>query len=114
MDCTTKLIAAFEECGEAAAVYRGQAFLAVNRSFAGIFERDPADFEGMPIMEICHEESIDMIQDFIRRRAHEDIDVPTAYEAVFRSPARPRIRLKLIVLKLKKNEGTVLAIVREK
>ena len=114
MNCKKNLLDALEECGEAAAFYEGQHFLMANSLFAGLFERGREDFEGLPIVQICHNESIEMIQDFIRRRAHEDIGVPTVYECAVTAPGNPKFYVKVIALKMKKGEGSVLVIVREK
>jgi hypothetical protein len=55
-----------------------------------------------------------MIKDFIRRRAHKDVDVPKHYEAAFRTKSKPKIMMTVDVLQLHNCEGGVLAILRQK
>jgi hypothetical protein len=112
--CMKNMLDTLGNCGEAAAYYRGQNLLMVNVLFAELFERSPEEFKDMPLVEICHNESIEMIQDFIRRRAHEDTDVPISYESSFTTPGNPKIIMRVIALKMKKNEGEVLLILRKK
>ena len=76
MECMDKLLEGLAECGEAAAFYRGTEIVKANSLFADLFERDVKDFAGLPVVDICHIESIELIQDFIRRRAHGDPDLP--------------------------------------
>jgi PAS domain-containing protein len=113
MDSRRKLLDALEECGEAAAFYVGADFLMANGRCAAIFGRPVDEFEGLPILEICHNDSLDMIRDFIRRRAHDDPDVPTSYEAAFRTADRPKVTLRVNVFKMRSVEGA-LVIFREK
>jgi hypothetical protein len=105
-----KLLAALEDCGEAAAFYKGQALLKVNGLFASLLEMEREALEGMPIIEICNQESIEMIKDFIRRRAHGDPDVPVSYNALFRSSSNPRIPLHLIIIRTKNTDGALLVL----
>jgi hypothetical protein len=112
MDKRDQLVEILGEFGEAAAFYKGQKILMANDLFAELFERKREECAGLPINEIVHNESIEMIQDFIRRRAKEDTGVPTLYKAAFKTPSNPKIELKLFVLKLKLSEG-VLVILRK-
>ena len=113
MENLKKLVDAFGECGEAAALYRGQNFLMVNDLFAGIFERSPEEFENLPFLDICHNDSIEMIRDFMHRRAIEDHGVPTSYTSGFITAHQAKIALNVIALKLKKAQDAVLVIVRK-
>jgi len=74
------LLQGLEKFEEPAAFYQGNRIVQANQKFADLFERDIAEFNDLPIIDICHNESIEMIQDFIRRRAHRDVDVPMHYE----------------------------------
>jgi len=108
-----KLLDALADCGEAAVFYKTQTILLANRLFADLFERNPDQCEGLPIVEICHEESIEMIRDFMRRRAHGDHDVPTTYAASFRTAHDPKLNLRVTVIRTKNTEGAYLAIFQE-
>jgi hypothetical protein len=108
------LLQGLEEFDEPAAFYRGNKIVQANQKFADLFERDIAEFNDLPIIDICHNESIEMVRDFIRRRAHQDTDVPKHYEAAFRTASRPRVMMTVDVLKLQNTEGAVLAILHEK
>jgi PAS domain-containing protein len=108
------LLQGLEEFDEPAAFYRGNRIVQANQKFADLFERDIAEFSDLPIIDICHNESIEMIRDFIRRRAHQDTDVPRHYEAAFRTASRPRVMMTVDVLKLHNTEGAVLAVLHEK
>jgi PAS domain-containing protein len=108
------LLQGLEEFEEPAAYYRGDRIIQANAKFAELFGRNLEDFVNLPIIDICHNESIEMIRDFIRRRAHEDVDVPRHYEAAFRTASRPRVVMTVDVLKLRNTSGAVLAILHEK
>ena len=108
-----KLIDAFNDLGEAAAVYKNQEFITVNDLFAGIFEREVEVFDGLPLLEICHNESIEMIRDFMQRRTVENHGVPMNYKCAFRTPNQPKIMLNVIAIKLKSAAHGVLVIVRK-
>ena len=108
MDCAQKLLDAFQACGEAAVMYRGQNILMANENFAALFERSAEECNGLSIIDICHNESIEMIQDYIRRRALGDHDLPSMYEAAFRTPSEPKVIMHLTVVKLKAAEGALL------
>jgi hypothetical protein len=108
------LLQGLEEFEEPAAYYKGNRIVQANQKFADLFERDIAEFNDLPIIDICHNESIEMIRDFIKRRAHRDVDVPMHYEAAFRTTNRPRVIMTVDVLKLHNTEGAVLAILHEK
>ena len=112
--CVDMLLQGLEEFDEPAAFYKGNRILQANQKFADLFERDIAEFNDLPIIDICHNESMEMIQDFIRRRAHQDTDVPSHYEAAFRTASRPRVMMTVDVLKLHNSEGAVLAVLHEK
>jgi hypothetical protein len=112
--CVDMLLQGLEEFEEPAAYYKGNRIVQANQKFADLFERDIAEFNDLPIIDICHNESIEMIRDFIRRRAHNDVDVPMHYEAAFRTTNRPRVMMTVDVLKLHNTEGAVLAILHEK
>ena len=107
MDCKQNLLEAFQACGEAAILYRGQNILMANENFASLFERTVDECAGLPILEICHNESIEMIQDYIRRRAHGDHDLPSSYEAAFRTPGDPKVTMHLTVVKLRNVDGAL-------
>jgi len=108
------LLQGLEEFEEPAAYYQGNRIVQANQKFADLFERDIAEFNDLPIIDIYHNDSIEMVQDFIRRRAHRDVDVPKHYEAAFRTASRPRVMMTVDVLKLHNTEGAVLAILHEK
>jgi hypothetical protein len=110
MDCGEKLLEAFQACGEAAILYKGKKIQRANGNFASLFERTVDECAGLPILEICHNESIEMIQDYIRRRALGDRDTPSFYEAAFRTPSDPRVMMSVTVLKLKELEGAVVMV----
>ncbi len=112
--CVDMLLQGLEEFDEPAAYYKGNRIVQTNQKFADLFERDIAEFNNLPIIDICHNESIEMIRDFIRRRAHNDVDVPTHYEAAFRTKTRPKVMMTVDVLKLHNTEGAVLTILHEK
>ena len=112
MNSLIQLLEAFSGCGEAAAVYKGQSFNHANNLFAEIFEREQAEFEGLPILDVCHEESIEMIRDFMHRRAIEDHGVPINYSSTFITSKREKIELNVIAIKLKQADENVLLIVR--
>lgn len=113
MDCMVKLLAALAECGEAAMVYRGHRIVWANGPFAALFERTVDECEGLEIVELCHNESIEMIRDFMHRRALGDQDVPCTYSAAFRTASKQRMMLTLTVVKLAKMHDSVLVIVHE-
>ena len=113
MKCMENLLSAFEDCGEAAAFYRGDRILKVNGLFAALFGMDKEEFEDLPIVDICHEESIERIRDFIRRRAHGDQDVPKTYTDVFLAAEDKKLKLQVTVLKTRHTEGAFLAIVEK-
>jgi len=112
--CVDMLLQGLEEFEEPAAYYQGNRIVQANQKFADLFERDIAEFNDLPIIDIYHNDSIEMVQDFIRRRAHRDVDVPKHYEAAFRTASRPRVMMTVDVLKLHNTEGAVLAILHEK
>jgi hypothetical protein len=109
-----KLLDGFNECGEAAAFYKGKKILLANELFAELLERKVEDCAGLPIMDICHYESIEMIQDFIRRRARDDHSLPASYDAVFKTPSEPRVVVTLTVIKPKNTGDASLVILRRK
>lgn len=113
MENLRNLLDAFAKCGEAAAMYRGQNFVMVNDLFAEIFEREPEVFEELPILDVCHNESIEMIRDFMHRRTVENHGVPTAYTCSFITPDQKKIVLNVIAIKLRKANDAVLVIVRK-
>ena len=113
MGCMDKLLEAAGECGEAAVVYRGHRIVAANGPFAALFERTVEECAGLEIVELCHNESIERIRDFLHRRAHGDPDVPCSYSAAFRTASRPKMMLTLTVIKLAKMHDAVLIFVRE-
>lgn len=114
MTSQEQLIEAFGELGEAAGIYKGPNIRVVNDRFAEFLERSKEEFVNLPITEIIHNDSIEMIQDYRRRRTHEDHGVPTTYTAYFKTPKTPMIELKLFVLRLKHGEGEVLVLLRKK
>ena len=110
MKCAENLLAALEDCGEAAAFYKGQHIMFANRLFAELFDISPDECQGLSIVELCHEESIEMIRDYIKRRAFGDHDVPTTYPASFRAAHDSKFNLMVTVIKTKNTEGAFLAI----
>ena len=112
--CVDMLLQGLEKFDEPAAFYKGNKIVQANQKFADLFERDIADFNDLPIIDICHNESIEMIQDFIKRRAHNDTDLPRHYEAAFRTTSRSKVVMTVDVLKLQNTEGAVLTILHEK
>lgn len=110
MTCMENLLDALADCGEAAIFYKKQTIVLANRLFADLFERDQDECKGLPIVEICHEESIEMIRDFMKRRAHGDHDVPTTYPALFRTAHDPKLNLRITVIRTENTEGAYLAI----
>lgn len=113
MDNLGKLIEAFAGCGEAAAIYKGQNFIKANDLFAQIFERETAEFEGLPIIDVCHNDSIEMIRDFMQRRAIEERGVPINYTSAFITRDQQKIKLNVIAIKMKKADDKILLIVRK-
>lgn len=113
MDNLEKLIEAFAGCGEAAAIYKGQNFIMANDFFAQTFERDRAEFEGLPIIDVCHNDSIEMIRDFMQRRAIEERGVPINYTSAFITSEQKKIMLNVIAIKMKKADDKILLIVRK-
>ncbi|UCF06270.1 MAG: PAS domain-containing protein [bacterium] len=107
------LLDALAECGEMAAFYKGQKIVMVNGLLADLFGREIDEFEGLPIVEILNEESIDLIRDFIRRREHGDSGVPITYKAAFRTPDNPKTYLTLTVLKTSNTGGALLVILQK-
>ena len=112
--CVDMLLQGLEKFDEPAAFYKGNKIVQANQKFADLFERDIADFNDLPIIDICHNESIEMIQDFIKRRAHNDTDLPRHYEAAFRTTSRSKVLMNVDVLKIQNTEVAVLTILHEK
>jgi PAS domain-containing protein len=108
-----RLLDALEACGKTAVFYKGQSILMANNLFADLFERDIEECRGLSIMEICHEESLDLIRDYIHRREFGDQNVPTTYAASFRTPKDIRLDMKVTVIKTKNTEGALLGIFQE-
>jgi hypothetical protein len=108
-----KLLEAMDDCGEAAIFYKGKKILFANRRFADIFEMEQDQCRDLPIINILHEGSIEMIQDFIRRRAHGDTEVPAVYTAEFRTKSEPRLPLRLTVVKTGATDGAVLVVIKK-
>lgn len=109
-----KLLEALAACGKTAAFYKGQSILLANKLFADLFERDIEECRGLSIFEICHEESLDMIRDYIRRREHGDHDVPTSHVASFRTPKNNRLDMVITVVRTRNTGGALLGIFQEK
>ncbi len=112
MDNMKRLLDVLDDCEEAAGFYKGKKLLIVNKRFADIFGLSVDECAGLPIVEICHNDSIEMIGDFIHRRAANDPSVPSLYEAAFRTPDDPKHMLTVNVLKIKKTDGAVLVLLR--
>jgi PAS domain S-box-containing protein len=110
MDCGKRLLDVLQDCGEATILYRGKKILKANENFAALFGRTVEECEGLPILELCHNESIEMIQDYIRRRALGDRTLPSSYEAEFRTPSNPKVTMNVTVLKVKSVEGALVII----
>jgi len=113
MGCMEKLLEALDDCGEAALFYKGTSILMANGRFAEMFGRSEEECSGMEILEICHNESIEMIRDFMHRRAVGDPGLPSAYEAFFRTPERPRVSMRLNVIRISGADGALLVLVNE-
>lgn len=113
MDCMQTLLDALAECGEAATIYRGDRIVSANEPFAALFERTVEECEGLEIVELCHNDSIEMIRDFMHRRALGDPDVPCSYGASFQTKGGKKIALTLTAVKLARMHDAVLVIVRE-
>ena len=113
MDNMEKLLDAMADCGEAAIFYKGKNILKANRLFAEMFEIEQEKCRDLPIVGLLHEGSIEMIQDFIRRRAHGDTEVPAVYVADFRTESEPRMPVQLTVVKTSATEGAVLVILKK-
>ncbi len=107
------LLDALERCGEAAAFYKGQDILMANSLFATLFEKEAEECRDLPIMEICHEDSVEMIFDFIKRRGYGNHNVPTTYSASFRTRHNPKLNLQITIIETKNTEGAYLAILKE-
>ena len=113
MDKMEKLLDALADCGEAALFYKGKNVLMANRLFSEMFELDMEKCRNLPIIEILHEESIEMITDFIRRRAHGDTALPAVYTADFRTKSIPKLPLQLTVVKTSDTEKALLVILQK-
>lgn len=108
-----KLLDALDECGEAAVFYKGKNVLLANRLFSEMFEIEQDKCKGLPIMGILHEESIEMVTDFIRRRVHGDPTIPAAYTADFRTKNESKVPLQLTVVKTSNTDGALLVILQK-
>jgi hypothetical protein len=62
---------------------------------------------------VCHNDSIDMIRDFIQRRAIENHGVPINYTSAFITDKQEKIMLNVIAIRLKQADDNVLLIVRK-
>jgi CheY-like chemotaxis protein len=109
-----RLLEALEACGKIAAFYKGQNILMANSLFADLFGRDIEECRGLSILEICHEESLDMIRDYVRRREYGDHGVPTTFAASFVTPHTIRLDLVITVISTKNTRGALLGIFQEK
>ncbi len=107
------LLVALAECGEAAAFYKGHNIIYANRLFAELFDKDLEECQDLPIIDIVHEESVEMIMDFIKRRTHNHPDIPTTYKAYFRTAHDPKLELQVTILKTTKTAGAYLAVLQE-
>lgn len=112
MDKMEKLLDAMADCGEAAVFYKGKKILLANRLFAELFGMEQENCRDLPIVNILHEDSIEMIQDFIRRRAHGDPDVPAVYKADFRSESENKLPLQLTIVQTGNTDGALLVILK--
>jgi PAS domain-containing protein len=108
-----KLLDALADCGEAAAFYKGKNIVMANRLFAEMFEIEQEACMELPILEIIHEESVEMISDYIRRRTHGDIDMPTSYVADFRTKSNSRLPLQLTVIRTRDTDKALLVILQK-
>jgi len=113
MDKMEKLLDAMADCGEAAVFYKGKNILLANRLFAELFGMEQEECRDLPIVNILHVDSIEMIRDFIRRRAHGDPDVPAVYTADFRSESESKLPLQLTIVKTSDTEGALLVILKK-
>ena len=111
MACMENLLDALEECGEASAFYKKDKILMANEHFAELFEKSPEECKDLPIMDICHVESMEMVDDYMKRRVHGDPDVPKVYSASFVKADDSRIKLEVNVLETKNTDGAFLAVV---
>ena len=113
MDNMEKLLDALADCGEVAAFYKGKHIVMANRLFAGMFEIEQEACMELPIMDILHEQSVEMISDYIRRRSHGDIDMPTSYVADFRTKSTPRLPLQVTVIRTCDTDNALLVILQK-
>ena len=107
-----RLLDALDDCGEAAVFYKGKNIVMGNKLFSELFGIKQDKCKGLPIIGILHEESIEMVNDFIRRRSHGDPDLPAAYTAEFRTENDSRLPLQLTVVKTSKTDGALLVILQ--
>ncbi|MBN2070180.1 MAG: hypothetical protein JW814_01885 [Candidatus Krumholzibacteriota bacterium] len=110
MKCMENLLDALADCGEAALFYRGQHVIRANRLLAALFEREQDEFDDLPVVDLCHEDSMEMILDFIKRRAFGDLNLPTTYRAYFITASNSKLELQITVIKTTNTEGAYLAI----
>ncbi len=113
MTSMEKLLDALDDCGEAAVFYKGKNIMMANRLFSEMFEIEQEKCKGLPIIGILHEESIEMVTDFIRRRSHGDPTLPAAYTADFRTKSESRVPLQLTIVKTSNTEGALLVIIQK-
>ena len=113
MDSKEKLLEALSDCGEAALFYKGKKILMANSIFSELFEIDQEECKGLPIISILHDESIEMVTDFIRRRVHGDPTLPAMYTVDFRTKSDSKVPLQLTVVKTSKTDGAILVIVQK-
>jgi len=106
-----RLLDALADCGEAAVFYKGKNILMANCPFAEMFGVEKDRCRDLPIIDILHEGSMEMVQDFMRRRIRGDSSVPEVYTADFRTENEPRVPLHLIVVRTSNTDGAVLVIV---
>ena len=85
----------------------------MNDLFAQTFERDAAEFDGLPLLDVCHNDSIEMIRDFMHRRAIEDHGVPINYSSAFITGGGEKIMLNVIAIRMKQADDNILLIVRK-
>ena len=109
-----RLLESLEACGKIAAFYKGQNILMANNFFADMFDIDIEGCRGLSIVEICHEESLDMIRDYIHRREHGDRNIPSTFVASFRTPRNIRLDMVITVIKTNNTGGALLAIFQAK
>ena len=110
MEAIEKVLEALEECGEAAAFYKDDRIVEANGRFAALFDRERDECRDLPVMNICHEDSMEMVRDYMRRRRFGDVSVPRTYSASFVSDEDTKMDLQVTVVETGNTGGAYLTI----